>query len=176
MIYNNVRMSSLLDLLVFSFTVRCGVRVHHQIPNSPQSQNLHPLKEKYPNHPQDPHKPKPPTKRNSHLTPSRGGTRNNVKFPTPLCDEATLTPKPQGALAHEDLQNDQRPLPQVKKKPQNHAKCSTPCETPIPDPGCFLCFSKESKTIFHVGRFCIPFLSGAGLRLFFGGQITFVRS
>ena len=55
---------------------------------------------------------------------------------------------PQGALAHEDPQNDKRPLPQVKQKPQNHAKHGTPCQTPIPDPRCFLCFSKESKTNF----------------------------
>ena len=53
---------------------------------------------------------------------------------------------PQGA--HEGPHNDQRPLPQVKQKPRNHAKHGTLRQTSIPDPRCFLCFSKESKTNF----------------------------
>ena len=60
--------SSSSDLLVFFFILRYGARVQHDIPNSPQSQSPHPLKEKSPNHPQDPHKPKPPTKRKGHPT------------------------------------------------------------------------------------------------------------
>ena len=134
----------------------------HEIPNSPQSQNLHPLKEKSPNHPRDPHKPKPPTKHNAHPNSSLGGSRNNIKFATPPCDEARPTPNlhqtSQGILAHEDPQNDQRPLPQAKYKSQNHVEHGTPCQTPIPDPRCFLCFSKESKTNFPK-QFIIDYIS-----------------
>ena len=50
---------------------------------------------------------------------------------------------PQGALAHEDPQNDQMHLPQAK-----HSKHGTLRQTSMPDPRCFLCFSKDSKTNF----------------------------
>ena len=137
-------MSSLLDLLVFFFIVRYGDRVEHEIPNSPQSQNPHPCKKKSPNHPQDPHKPKVPTKCNANPTSSPGGARNNVKFATPPSNEARRrlnsrrTSSPCGPP---------KTLTQAKQESQDHAKHGTPRQALIPDSICFLCFC--FKKIFY---------------------------
>ena len=144
MIFSNMRMSSLLDLLVFFFILRYGARLQHEIPNFAQTQSPRPLKEKSPNHPQDPHKPEPRTKRSGHPTSILGGARNNVKSATPLVMKSDQHQNPPGAPAREDPQYDQRPPQQAKS--QHHAKHGTPLQTPTPDSRSFLCFSKESKT------------------------------